>query len=316
MSELVHKIVAGIAEIAADDPTLIAAASAACGSGAELHLAHVYELPRLISMAPGLEMAFPEGTAAYEALLLEKLRAAAAGAGAGEAVCHVARGSPAQALVRLAAELEADLMIVGAARRARLGRPILGTTAQRVLRAAAVPVLVVRVPVLAPLGRVLLTTDLSELSGAVHEAALYTVEAYFGAPKQVRSLLVLGWSALPAPLTADAVMDAARGQLTAFLGARTLGKGTVQPLVRAGVAADEIVAEARDWGADLLVVGTHARGWGARLMLGSVAEASLRDAPCNVLAIPPRRVAALAGTRAPAWEESPELADWLAASAP
>jgi hypothetical protein len=48
------------------------------------------------------------------------------------------------------------------------------------------------------------------------------------------------------------------------------------------------VAEAAEWRADLLVVGTHARAWAARLALGSVAEAALRDAPCNVLAVPPR----------------------------
>ncbi len=55
------------------------------------------------------------------------------------------------------------------------------------------------------------------------------------------------------------------------------------------------VAEAREWNADLVVVGTHARGWGARLLLGSVAEATLRDAPCDVLAVPPVRAVAGGG---------------------
>jgi universal stress protein E len=312
MSELIHRIVVGVAELDPDDPTLLAAVSAARGSGAVLHVVHAYEVPRLLSMSPGLEVAFPEGTTAYEAALRQRLDEIVFAAGGAGAVCHVVRGNPARALVRIAAEREADLLVVGAARRSRLGRAILGTTAQRVLRAAAVPVLVVRTPVLTPVGRMLLTTDLSDSSAAVHQAALYTVEAYFGAPRQARSLLVLGWANAPAPLAKDALVQAARGEVSEFLRKRTLDMGEVEPAVRAGIPADEIVAEAREWGADLLVVGTHARGWTSRLVLGSVAEAVLRDAPCNVLAIPPRRLAAVA--RQPAWEESPELAEWLAAA--
>lgn len=69
------------------------------------------------------------------------------------------------------------------------------------------------------------------------------------------------------------------------------------------------------WDPDLLVVGTHARGWSARLMLGSVAEAALRDAPCNVLAVPPVPTAAVVGAERPAaWGESPELQRWLDAA--
>jgi nucleotide-binding universal stress UspA family protein len=62
----------------------------------------------------------------------------------------------------------------------------------------------------------------------------------------------------------------------------------VEPAVRTGGApAAEIVEEAVDWRADVLVVGTHARHGIDRLLLGSTAEACMRDAPCNVLAVPP-----------------------------
>ena len=42
-----------------------------------------------------------------------------------------------------------------------------------------------------------------------------------------------------------------------------------------------------EWPADLVVVGTHGRGGAARALLGSVAEAVVRDAGCSVLVIPP-----------------------------
>jgi nucleotide-binding universal stress UspA family protein len=48
---------------------------------------------------------------------------------------------------------------------------------------------------------------------------------------------------------------------------------------------DSIVQEARAWGADLLVLGTHGRGGLRHLLLGSVAEGVVRQAPVPVLLV-------------------------------
>lgn len=48
---------------------------------------------------------------------------------------------------------------------------------------------------------------------------------------------------------------------------------------------DEIVAEAKSWPADLIVLGTHGRGGIERLVLGSVAEGVARGAPVPVLLV-------------------------------
>jgi nucleotide-binding universal stress UspA family protein len=311
MTDRIPVIVAGVSELKANDPTLLVATEVARASGAELHLVHAYQLPPLMTLSPGMEVAFPEGYTRYAELLLDSLRSAARALPGGEAAqCRVVLGAPGPMLASAAADVGADLLIVGAARRSRLGRAILGTTAQRVLREAKIPVLVARRPVARPPGRVLLTTDLSELSAAVHEAAVDTIDTFFGAPEQVRSLVVLGWQGVPAPLTPEAVTRAARAELETFLHERDPMVPVVEPAVRSGVIADEIVGEAREWDADLLVVGTHARGWGTRMMLGSVAEAALRDAPCNVLAVPPVPTTADAAP----WAEAPELDTWLGAN--
>jgi len=312
MREPVRRIVAGLSELTAGDPTLLVAMEVAREAGAELILVHAYSLPPLMTLSPGIDTAFPEGTARYAGVLQATLEAAARALPGGEAVkCRVELGAPGPVLTEVAEEVGADLLIVGAARRSRLGRAILGTTAQRVLREASVPVLVARRPVMRPPRRVLLTTDLSEFSSAVHETAVDAIDAFFGLPERVRSLLVIGWQGVPAPLTPGALERAARGELDAFLQERDSVVPIVEPRVRSGIVADEIVAEAREWDADLLVVGTHARGWGARLMLGSVAEAALRDAPCNVLAVPPLPTDALAAPSM--WSESPVLEHWLGA---
>ncbi|MGE0600510.1 MAG: universal stress protein [Dehalococcoidia bacterium] len=68
-----------------------------------------------------------------------------------------------------------------------------------------------------------------------------------------------------------------------------------------GAIADTIVDEARRWGADLIVVGTHGRrGW-RRVIVGSVAEgvARLSDRPV-LLVHNPEKKAALGGSAQPA----------------
>jgi len=49
--------------------------------------------------------------------------------------------------------------------------------------------------------------------------------------------------------------------------------------------AGVILREARDWRADLIVMGTHGRRGFGHLVLGSDAEAVLHDAPVPVLLI-------------------------------
>lgn len=53
--------------------------------------------------------------------------------------------------------------------------------------------------------------------------------------------------------------------------------------LREGHAAAEILAAAREFSADLIVLGTHRRGALARFFLGSTSQAVLRHAPCPVM---------------------------------
>ena len=52
-----------------------------------------------------------------------------------------------------------------------------------------------------------------------------------------------------------------------------------------GVPADEIVLAVRTWEADLIVIGTRGRNRVAEFLLGSVADAVIRRAPCPVLTV-------------------------------
>lgn len=52
--------------------------------------------------------------------------------------------------------------------------------------------------------------------------------------------------------------------------------------VRHGSAGAEIVAEAKDWGADLVLVGAHGHGGIERFFMGDVAQYVVAHAPCSV----------------------------------
>jgi nucleotide-binding universal stress UspA family protein len=65
---------------------------------------------------------------------------------------------------------------------------------------------------------------------------------------------------------------------------RGLPKGVpCDDVVATGLPGDQITRAAREWNADLVVVGDHNRHVLSRFLLGSVADAVVRHAPCPVL---------------------------------
>ena len=60
---------------------------------------------------------------------------------------------------------------------------------------------------------------------------------------------------------------------------------SAQQFLLAGVPATEIVEAARGWAAEVIVIGSHGRGGMRRALLGSVAEAVMRQAHCPVLVV-------------------------------
>jgi nucleotide-binding universal stress UspA family protein len=63
------------------------------------------------------------------------------------------------------------------------------------------------------------------------------------------------------------------------------GRIRVQHVFLEGDPAAEIVRYAHEAGIDLVVMGTHGRTGLERLLMGSVAEKVLREAPCSVLVV-------------------------------
>ncbi len=59
----------------------------------------------------------------------------------------------------------------------------------------------------------------------------------------------------------------------------------ITSVVHLGIPSKWIIDEANGWDADLVVVGSHGRGFWGRLALGSVSDAVLHHSPCSVLVV-------------------------------
>lgn len=166
-----------------------------------------------------------------------------------------------------------------------------GATATRVAHHARWAVLVAR---LSPAGGAVLgATDFSDpalpaIETAAHEATRR------GVPLRLLHAVDISLSALfamPGPVMVAessvdmvaALVESARARLDESL--RRFG-ATGDTIVAQGPPAPAITEAAATLAAALVVVGTRGRSGLPRLLLGSVAEAVMRDAPCSVLAVP------------------------------
>jgi nucleotide-binding universal stress UspA family protein len=73
--------------------------------------------------------------------------------------------------------------------------------------------------------------------------------------------------------------------------AESSGRAHLQSLptefLTVGKPTAEVTRVAREWAAEMIVIGSHGRAGVTRLLLGSVAEAVVRHAPCPVLVVRP-----------------------------
>jgi nucleotide-binding universal stress UspA family protein len=188
----------------------------------------------------------------------------------------------------MAEEFGADLVVVGAHPRPAVARFLVGSTAERVIRLAHVPVLGATEKRREPFERILVAVDLSRQSRRVLEIAAAFAQAD---QAEVRALYVQ--DRLTPMLLEAALFDEreqrhhARSQFELILSDVSLpSELMVSREIREGHAGHEILHEAQDWDADLIVLGTHGFGFFNRLLLGSTSTHVLRHGDCATLVVP------------------------------
>ena len=199
-------------------------------------------------------------------------------------------------ILKRAAELPADLIVMGTHGRSGFDRLFLGSVAERVLVKAPCPVLTIppRAPDTAPSAdlkfrNVLCAIDFSPSS----LAALKYAGRFVADGAQLRVLHVTerlpGWQLVPAVATGApddplVVLHEAHDRIHQTVRATVASAKHVQELVSEGDAGDQILEAARTDGVDLIVMGAHA-GRAGLLGFGSTTHDVLRGATCPVLTL-------------------------------
>ncbi len=257
--------------------------------GAELLLVHV-----LPSEAPGrfgerLERVTRTALRKEE----ERMRRIAAEAGREDLVIHseLFHGDPVEAMAKLCGADRMELVVLGRHGKRTIRDQLLGTTAEKLLRASCAPVLVVGQAKPGPWTRPLFAADLRPENAL----ALQTLLRLTAPETDVKVVHAYG-PARDAVLRGRPDLEELRAHVRGSLAqveaalrefVRPLddGRARFRLLLDAREPKTAIAAAVESWGADLVVLGTQGRTGARRLLLGSVAEDALRTVPCDVLVV-------------------------------
>jgi nucleotide-binding universal stress UspA family protein len=218
-----------------------------------------------------------------------------------DANTQVLCGDPKAVVIDQAAALDADLVVVGSHEASDVVRFILGSVARAAVRFAPCSVEVVRPRNSTGGLKVLLATDGSACSEA---AARSIAERPWPVGTEIRILSVVeleaAWFRNPYPpyfdpkemedLREKAMRRAQEAVMAAELIVTNAGLPTSGTVAVPSASYKEVILnEATQWGADLIVIGSHGRRAASRFLIGSVSEAVALHANCSVEIIRQRR---------------------------
>jgi nucleotide-binding universal stress UspA family protein len=215
---------------------------------------------------------------------------------------------PDPGLVHAASQHHVDVIVVGSHGRGGIMRALFGSLAERTVRLADTTVLVARGPV--PPGgyrRILAPTDFSESAEQALQLALTLADP--GATIEIIHCWTSPAGTLPVPvpvgttaagvaaplvppvagndpcLPAEDLVDVAMSEGQRLLAAYGHGSVALEfELITDGDRPGHTILDRLETGSyDLCAMGSHGRRGLRRLLLGSVAESTVRSAPCSVL---------------------------------
>lgn len=217
---------------------------------------------------------------------------------------HSRVGSPTSEVLSAIAAVDDPVVVMTSHGRTGAGRMVMGSVANRIVRDAQCPVLVIRSQSQASAAspsfdRVLVPLDGSTFAEHALDVGLQAI-APAGQPLTLHLLRVVESPVVRVPgpdvpldygLVAE-YTDAMKDEATTYLASMTeklrASAATVTSEVRHGRISDEIIAAAAEQRSDLIVMSTHGRGGISRLFFGSVAEKVLHESPLPLLLIRPR----------------------------
>ena len=262
--------------------------------GATVHLLHVVQLPLLPANpeAPPIPMAFWQEMRSHarERLTPVQKRLEAEGV---RCETEVIEDVPGFAIAAAAERTHADLIVMGSRGLTGIKHALLGSVAERTLRAAPCPTLIVKgadvrlrtivVPMdFSPAAQQALEAakSLAKTAGPAH---LVLVHAYY-VPVELEQYLVSHDDPFFERVSKGVTKD-----LEAILMGLSDAGFSAEYVARPGVPETVILDAVKEKKADLIAMGTHGRRGLRHLLLGSVAEHVVRAAECPVLTVRERK---------------------------
>lgn len=277
------------------DSVVRAAAALAELTGAQLHVVHAFDM-ELAPYTPHEEglPGVDEWVRDTERRLDEEIARALPASAAPVTTRQVIVDRAHRAIEERAEAVAADLIVIGRHRERGVADGFLGTTADRVMRTARVPCLVIGGALGMPLRRLLVPLDMSDPALRALDTALRWAGSLHGSAKtatpeltvlhvipRVYDVKELAFDTAVIGPELERVVEAARARVG------TPADITVREIVRWGDRpAEEIVAVAAEESTDLIVLATHGYGAFKRFLIGSIASGVTRHASCPVLLIP------------------------------
>jgi nucleotide-binding universal stress UspA family protein len=182
-------------------------------------------------------------------------------------------------------ELQAGMVVLGGKHHTTLGRWVGGSTAHSLVRSLDVPLFVTAHTPL-PVTRIVAAVDLSDAAGPTIQGA-ERLARLFNAGLHVLHVVE------PLPIIPDTPLQYNDDEV--FRRSEEHLEQYVWPLLaypntststRRGVAAEAIAAEVAERRAEVVVLGSHGKGWVDRMLIGSVTERVLSALPCSMLVVP------------------------------
>jgi nucleotide-binding universal stress UspA family protein len=203
-------------------------------------------------------------------------------------------GDPFDGILRVAAGIQPDLIVMGTHRKQLLRDILTGTTIERVVRRGSFPVLMVNFEAQRVYKRVVAGIDMSEASAKALKVALHTGLIGDGGATLLHAFMPLTRGPMFVAGSEKSSIEShvaderrqATDELASFLIDNDLHEGNWSLRVEEGAPMEVISRAVTDMRPDLLVLGTQGRSAIVKALMGSVAEQALRSLNVDILAVP------------------------------
>ncbi|QSG08100.1 universal stress protein [Halapricum desulfuricans] len=203
----------------------------------------------------------------------------------------IAKGTPAETIVEYGEDHDFDVIVMPTSGRQGLSRYLLGSVTEKVVRLSETPVLTARMAAdeefVVPFDRILVPTDGSKAAESATQHA-FELAAAMGA--DVHALSVVDTGAFSSDVRSERLSDAGKSHASEVVetvadAATEHGLDGVTTHVESGSPTEEIHEVVDREGIDAVVMGTTGRQGVERILLGSVAEKTVRSVPVPVITI-------------------------------